>query len=87
VAEGSKDRTNRGDYAVIAPESVSVLLGSSGRDDKWANLVGDRRKGGRVTVREERFLGRGPKLVVGRSAARSLSTFYFLFSFLFRFLF
>jgi hypothetical protein len=33
-------------FAVIASETASGLLGSLGRDDRWASLVGDRRKGG-----------------------------------------
>jgi hypothetical protein len=33
-------------FAVIASETASGLLGSPGRDDRWASLVGDRRKGG-----------------------------------------
>jgi hypothetical protein len=33
-------------FVVIASETASGLLGSPGRDDRWASLVGDRRKGG-----------------------------------------
>jgi hypothetical protein len=69
---------------VIAPELVSVSLGSSGRDDKWASPFGDRRKGGRITIRKERFLGRGLKLVMGPSAApQPFYIFLIFFPFLF----
>jgi hypothetical protein len=67
---------------VIASETETSWLGSSGRDDRWASHVSDRKREG------GQFSGRGPFLDLGQSFALHPFLFFlifFIFSFLFLF--